>query len=274
VVGGDEWSFTPLTTTGVSSGAKNIANLTVTNVKVAATSKPRPRNNSHSQHRRGGDRDTFGQLRSVAKAAAPLSKNPIAQTAGSDTKDTYAQVAGPLFNNPVIQKAGPPRKSNPSSSQTASNSDAGVKPPAGQCKVCSKYGHSIYDCRIFSAYDIDTRKKVTRKCLLCFCCLGHGHMSKWCLKDVQCSFCQGKHHTLFCYRKWGYDHGKGDQGKVRREGRIEDWLFAAYTGEAEKKCSAVPIISVIRQVEQPVYAMIELENKTKGIFMDVNASWT
>ena len=68
----------------------------------------------------------------------------------------------------------------------------------------------ILDERVLPTYDVDGRKQVARKSGFCLLCLDYGQVSKQCQNDVQCSFCQGRHHTLFCYKKWKYEQEDGD----------------------------------------------------------------
>ena len=61
--------------------------------------------------------------------------------------------------------------------------------------LCCKAMHSLDECTQFVKNSMDVKKEFIKNNLLCFGCLVHGHVAKYCKNRSICRQCKGKHAT-------------------------------------------------------------------------------
>ncbi|XP_062538652.1 uncharacterized protein LOC134206926 [Armigeres subalbatus] len=77
----------------------------------------------------------------------------------------------------------------------------------GRCIVCGA-SHLLFQCSVFQAMSQFEKEGVLRSHSLCRNCFKLGHHAKECQSKFSCRFCQGRHHSLVCFR-----HGKDSSSK-------------------------------------------------------------
>ena len=66
-----------------------------------------------------------------------------------------------------------------------------------KCFVCDRDGHSVQTCeQVLCKSSVDGRKALLKERGICFACLGHGHIARYCRNRSVCDQCGRKHPTL------------------------------------------------------------------------------
>ncbi|XP_055623472.1 uncharacterized protein LOC129766899 [Toxorhynchites rutilus septentrionalis] len=69
----------------------------------------------------------------------------------------------------------------------------------GRCVAC-KGEHLLYQCQVFHRLEVAERDALLRTHSLCRNCFRVGHQAKDCKCKFSCRKCQGRHHTLVCFK--------------------------------------------------------------------------
>ncbi|XP_055629519.1 uncharacterized protein LOC129770600 [Toxorhynchites rutilus septentrionalis] len=69
----------------------------------------------------------------------------------------------------------------------------------GRCVAC-KGEHLLYQCQVFHRLEVAERDALLRTHSLCRNCFRVGHQAKDCKSKFSCRKCQGRHHTLVCFK--------------------------------------------------------------------------
>ena len=113
-----------------------------------------------------------------------------------------SEISDPVYGN-FDMRPKPTAKTSPSHTGQSHNSSAAFQtvasiPSAGQCVLCAKGSHKIYQCDMFKGISPERRFKYAAKNHLCFNCLMSSHRTQDCTRDSMCNVqgCKYKHSRL------------------------------------------------------------------------------
>ena len=112
--------------------------------------------------------------------------------------DHEAEVANdPVFGRVIAAQPKVLSKPNTSKPLTSHAAHSQVFQNPTKCFLCDRDGHFVQTCsQVLSKSSVDERKVLLKERGICFACLGHGHIARYCRNRSVCEQCGRKHPTV------------------------------------------------------------------------------
>jgi len=111
---------------------------------------------------------------------------------------------GARLANPPIQtqsRAGQNKKALKTNTDPNDSNTPTTERERKRCPFHDRDGHSLEECKAFSAKTLEEKTEWILQAGLCYRCLSEGHRAKDCRQTIKCSICKDKRHNALLHKE-------------------------------------------------------------------------